>query len=231
MSKEHLLLTAKGCIRSRVVRRIPDGSQASYHAEVKGLPWDAFKGSAEMLRNATIRSGEPPRPSRGRPRKDGTPALPRTATTTGQDAAEDDQAQGAMPGSSKDQQRQPSTDQQDVIEQDMVIDTQAPEVRDDKGKTGEVDKPEQGALRMDDDEDMATSKQLERRSSPDDESECAIFGAAEAGGDDRGDQGRDPQDRSRGEARSGGTGAQFLREHQNSTEYRVDSCFAPGGDQ
>ena len=32
-SNEHLLLTTKGCIRSRVVRRIPDGNQASYHAE------------------------------------------------------------------------------------------------------------------------------------------------------------------------------------------------------
>ena len=62
-SNEHLLLTTKGCIRSRVARRIPDGNQASYHAEVKGLPWDTFKGNAEMLRNATVRSGEPPRPS------------------------------------------------------------------------------------------------------------------------------------------------------------------------
>ena len=32
-SNEHLLLTTKGCFRSRVVRRIPDGNQASYHAE------------------------------------------------------------------------------------------------------------------------------------------------------------------------------------------------------
>ena len=47
-SNEHLLLTTKGCIRSRVVRRIPDGNQASYHAEVQGLPWDTLKGSAEM---------------------------------------------------------------------------------------------------------------------------------------------------------------------------------------
>ena len=43
-SNEHLLWTAKGCIRSRTVRRIPDGHQASYHAEVKELPWDTFKG-------------------------------------------------------------------------------------------------------------------------------------------------------------------------------------------
>ena len=56
-SNEHLLLTTKGCIRSRVVRPIPDGNQASYHAEVQGLPWDRLR--------------EPPRPSRGRPRKNG----------------------------------------------------------------------------------------------------------------------------------------------------------------
>ena len=70
-SNEHLLLTTKGCIRSRVVRRIPDGNQASHHAEVQGLPWDTLKGTAEMLRNATVRPVEPPRPSRGRPRKMG----------------------------------------------------------------------------------------------------------------------------------------------------------------
>ena len=61
-SNEHLLLTTKGCIRSRVVRRIPDGNQASYHAEVQGLPWDTLKGSAEMLRNALVRPGEHPLP-------------------------------------------------------------------------------------------------------------------------------------------------------------------------
>ena len=44
----------------------------------------------------------PQRRSRGRPRKDGTPAQSRTATTTTeQDADQDDQAQGAMPGSTK----------------------------------------------------------------------------------------------------------------------------------
>ena len=41
-SNEHLLLTTKGCIRSRVVRRFPDGNQASYPAEVQGLPWDSW---------------------------------------------------------------------------------------------------------------------------------------------------------------------------------------------
>ena len=37
-SNAYLLLTTKGCIRSRVMRRIPDGNQATYHAEVQGLP-------------------------------------------------------------------------------------------------------------------------------------------------------------------------------------------------
>ena len=67
-SNEHLL-TTKGCSRSRVVRRIPDGNQASYHAEAQVLPWDTLKGSAEMLRNATVRPGEPPRPSIGNAQK------------------------------------------------------------------------------------------------------------------------------------------------------------------
>ena len=39
-SNERLLLKTKGCIGSRVVRRIPDGNQASYYAEVQELPWD-----------------------------------------------------------------------------------------------------------------------------------------------------------------------------------------------
>ena len=116
-SNEHLLLTTKGCIRSRVVRRIPDGNQASYHAEVQGLPWDTLKGSAEMLRNALVRPGEPPRPSRGRPRKDGSPAQARTATTSGH-ATRDD----PMPGSSDDHLRQTATET-DVIEQNIVMDS------------------------------------------------------------------------------------------------------------
>ena len=104
-SNEHLLLTTKGCIRSRVVRRIPDGNQASYHAEVQGLPWDTLKGSADMLRNATVRPGEQPKPSRGRPRKDGSPAQART-TTSGHEATRDD----PMPGSLDDHRRQPTTE-------------------------------------------------------------------------------------------------------------------------
>ena len=118
-SNEHLLLTTKGCIKSRVVRRIPDGNQASFHAEVQGLSWDTLKGSAEMLRNALVRPGEPPRPSRGRPRKDGSPAQARTATTLGH-ATRDD----PMPGSSDDHLRQTATET-DVIEQDIVMDSGA----------------------------------------------------------------------------------------------------------
>ena len=123
-SHEHLLLTTKGCIRFRVVRRIPDGNQASYHAEVQGLPCDTLKGSAEMLRNATVRPGEPPRPSRGRPRKDGSPAQARTTTTTGQEATRDD----PMPGSSVDHRRQPTTEI-DVIDQSIVVDSGTARVR------------------------------------------------------------------------------------------------------
>ena len=125
-SNEHLLLTTKGCIRSRVVRRIPDGDQASYHDEVKGLPWDTLKGSAEMMRNATNKPGEPPRPSRGRPRKDGTPAQSRTATTTTteQKSAAEDQVQGSMPGSSSDHLKQSSVDEQDVIERGVEMDAE-----------------------------------------------------------------------------------------------------------
>ena len=140
-SNEHLLWTAKGCIMSRVVRRIPDGNQASHHAEVLGLPWDTFKGSAQMLRNATVRPGEPPRPSRGRPWKDRSPAQART-TTTEREATQDE----PMPGSSDDHLRRPIADEQDVIEQEMVIDTEVSRVSDDR--------PEQGVLRMDEEEEV-----------------------------------------------------------------------------
>ena len=164
-SNDHLLLTAKSCIRSRVVRRIPDGDQACYHAEVPGLPWDTFKGSAKMLRNATTRPGELPRPSRGRPRKDGTPAQSRTATTTTeQEAAQDDQVRRSMPGSSDDHLRQLPTDEQDVIEQDMVIDTETLEVSGGKEETGEVEGSEPGVRQMEDDEmEVAVGEQRRRR--------------------------------------------------------------------
>ena len=70
-----------------------------------------------MLRNALVRPGEPPRPSRGRPRKDGSPALATTATTS-RHATRDD----PMPGSSDDHLRQTATET-DVIEQNIVMDS------------------------------------------------------------------------------------------------------------
>ena len=87
------------------------------------------------------------------------------------------------------------------IEQDMMIDTEAPEVSDDKEESGGVDRPEQGPPRTDDDEDMpadeqkqrrATNKQPERRSSSDDETDMTSSKRTKAGGDNRDDQGRDP---------------------------------------
>ena len=101
-SNEHLLLTTKG------LRQVQSGETHSrrqpskLHAEVQGLLWDTLKGSAEMLRNATVRPGENhQRPSRGRPRKDGSPAQARTTTTSGHEATRDD----PMPGSSDDHRR------------------------------------------------------------------------------------------------------------------------------
>ena len=150
-SNEHLLLTTKGCIRSRVVRRIPDGNQASYHAEVQGLPWDTLKGSAEMLRNATVKPGEPPRPSRGRPTKDGSPAQARTTTTTGrQEATRDD----PMPGSSDDHLRHPTTET-DVFEQSIVMDSGT--------ARASGDGADQGVLRMDQEEGISAEEQARRR--------------------------------------------------------------------
>ena len=146
----HLLLTTKGCIRSSVVRRIPDGNQAGYHAEVHGLPWDTLKGKAEMLRNATVKPGEPPRPSRGRPRKDGSPAQPRTTTMSGPEATRD----GPMPSSSDDHLRQPTVEP-DVIEQDNVVDTEASRVSENRA--------DQGVLRMDQEEGITEEEQARRR--------------------------------------------------------------------
>ena len=174
-SNEHLLLTTKGCIRSRVVRRIPDGNQASYHAEVQGLPWDTLKGSAEMLRNALVRPGEPPRPSRGRPRKDGSPAQARTATTSGH-ATRDD----PMPGSSDDHLRQTATET-DVIEQNIVMDSGTARTSEnivmDSGTARESDsivmgsetarasddRADQGVMRMDQEEGISEEEQARRR--------------------------------------------------------------------
>ena len=174
-SNEHLLLTTKGCIRSRVVKRIPDGNQASYHAEVQGLPWDTLKGSAEMLRNALVRPGEPPRPSRGRPRKDGSPAQARTATTSGHATRGD-----PMPGSSDDHLRQTAMET-DVIDQNIVMDsgtarTSANIVMDSgTARTSENivmgsenvrasdGRGDQGVLRMDQEEGISAEEQARRR--------------------------------------------------------------------
>ena len=132
-----------------MVRRIPDGNQASSHAEVQRLPWDTFKGSAEMLRNATVRPGEPPRPSRGRPRKDGSPAQAKT-TTSGHEATRDD----PMPGSSDDHRWQPTTET-DVIDQSIVMDSGTARVSDEGA--------EQGVLRMDQEKGISTEEQARRR--------------------------------------------------------------------
>ena len=133
-----------------MVRRIPDGNQASYHAEVQGLPWDTLKGSAEMFRNATVRPGEPPRPSRGRPRKDGSPAQARTMTTSGHGATRDD----PMPGSSDDHRRQPTTEA-DVVDQSIVMDSGTARVSDEG--------TDQGVLRMDQEEGISAEEQARRR--------------------------------------------------------------------
>ena len=142
-SNENLLLTTKGCIRSRVVRRIPDGNEASYHAEVQGLPWDTLDGSAEMLRNEKVRPGEPPRPSRGRPREDGSPE------TGGQEATRDD----PMPSSSDDHLRHPTTET-DVIDQSIVMDS---------GTARASDGADQVVLRMDQEEGISAEEQARRR--------------------------------------------------------------------
>ena len=61
--------------------------------------------------------GKPPRPSRGRPRQDGSPAQARTTTKSGHATRED-----PMPGSSDDHLRQTATET-DVIEQNIVMDS------------------------------------------------------------------------------------------------------------
>ena len=126
-----------------MVRRIPNGNQASYHAEVQGLPWDTLKGSAEMLRNATVRPGELPRPSRVRPRKDWSPAQARTTTTSGHEATRDDPI---MPASSDDHRRQPTTEA-DVVDQSIVMDSGIARVSDEG--------TDQGVLRMDQEEGIS----------------------------------------------------------------------------
>ena len=69
--------------------------------------------------------------------------------------------------------------QQDVIEQDMVIDTEALEVSGDKGEIGEVDGSEQGVRQMDDEVDeqrrrrVTGKQQLTRQPSHEDEASMA----------------------------------------------------------
>ena len=106
--------------------------------------------SAEMLRNATVRPGEPPRPSRGRPRKDGSPAQARTTTKSGHEATRDD----PMPGSSDDHLRQTATET-DVIEQSIVRDSGTARVSDEG--------TDQGVLRMDQEEGISAKEQARRR--------------------------------------------------------------------
>ena len=73
------------------------------------------------------------------------------------------------------------TDEQDVIEQDIVMDAESLEVSGDKGGTGEVDGSEQGVRQMEEDEDVTiderrrrvTSNQPARQSSPEDETSMA----------------------------------------------------------
>ena len=168
--------------------------------------------------------GDPPRPSRGRPRKDGSPAQARTATTTtGREATQDE----PMPGISDDHLRLPTTDEPDVIEQDIVIDTDASRVSDDR--------PEQGVLRRDQEVGITAdqqarrrlvSKQPARRSLTDDEAvskrlkrEATIAAIKEE------ILKTVPEGRVRF-----GTGAQVLCKHQDNEESRIDSGVAHGGD-
>ena len=85
-----------------------------------------------MLQSGRVKS---PRPSRGRPRKDGSPAQART-TTSGHEATEDD----PMPGSLDDHLRQPTVET-DVIEQNTEMDAETAK--------GSDDRTDQGVLRMD----------------------------------------------------------------------------------
>ena len=102
-----------------------------------------------MLRNATVRPSEPSRPSRGRPRKDGSPAQARTTTTSErQEATRDD----PMPSSSDDHLRQPTTET-DVMS--IVMDSGTARVSDEGA--------DQGVLRMDQEEGISTEEQTQRR--------------------------------------------------------------------
>ena len=150
-SNVFLLLTTKGCIRSRVVRRIPDGNQASYHAEVQRIAVGHTQGKCRDVEECG-RSGRVNHqgPSRGRPRKDGSPAQARTTTTSGHEATQDDR----MPGSSDDHLRQPTVET-DVIEQSIVMVSGT--------ARASSDGADQGVLRMDQEEGISTKEQARRR--------------------------------------------------------------------
>ena len=127
-----------------------------------------------MLRNVLVRPGEPPRPSRGRPRKDGSPAQARTATTSGH-ATRDD----PMPGSSDDHLRQTATET-DVIEQNIVMDSATARtsenivmdsgtaresdsiVMDSETARASDDRADQGVMRMDQEEGISEEEEARR---------------------------------------------------------------------
>ena len=102
-----------------------------------------------MLRNATVRPGEAPKPSRGRPRN-GSPAQARTTMRSGQEATGDN----PTPGSSGDHLRQ-TTVETDVIEQNIAMDAGTARVSDDGAN--------QGVLRMDQEEGISAEEQARRR--------------------------------------------------------------------
>ena len=133
-SNEHLLLT-KGCIRSRVVRCIPDDNQSTYDAEVG------------MLQSGRVnRQGH---------RGDG-PERAGLQHKRGQRRRRDKGRLVTIPcqANSDDHLRQPTTET-DVIEQNIVMDSGTARVSDDGAN--------QGVLRMDQEEGVAAEEQARRR--------------------------------------------------------------------
>ena len=125
-SNEHLLLTTQGCIRTRVVRRIPDGDRASYHAEVMGLPLGHVQGQCGDVEE---RDGQARRTAEAIERS----TEERRNASAVKDSDDNDgistrcQVPGSMPGSSNDHlRRRPPEDEQDVmIDQSMPMDAEA----------------------------------------------------------------------------------------------------------
>ena len=143
-SNEHLLLTTKGCIRSRVVRRIPDGNQASYHAEVQGLPWDTNQGQCRDVEECYSQAGRTTKAIE-RKAKEG-----RVSSSGENEATQDD----PMPSRSDDHLRLP-TAETDVIEQNTEMDAEAAKLSDDR--------TDQGMLRMDQEKGISAQEQARRR--------------------------------------------------------------------